>query len=762
MSQTSGVVLCLAYILGLLSTAISGGGIGILALGIGAAIAAPRYWCSGPRPRLWAVAGIIGLLATLYFQVKTPYPGANDVSKFVVPDGVTQTQTVAVQGKVDSLPRLTRSQRGQFWLRATQLSPVKAEQSESPSQSVSGKLYVTVPLPQAKGLQPGQTVTVTGSVYKPMPAANPQGFDFQAYLEKEGTFAGLNGRRLTLLKPKPTWGWWTLRQRITQSQARWLGVPEGPLVSAMVLGSRAVNLPFEIQDEFIRVGLAHALAASGFQTTLILTVVLTLTRQLDVQKQSVFGVAALITFACLSGFEPAVFRAVLMGFAGLVALVTSRKSRPVAALLGVAVLLLLYNPLWIWNLGFQLSFLATLGLIVTVQSVIQWLDWLPPAIASLLAVPIAAFVWTLPLQLYIFGSLPFYSILANVVTTPLISLITVGGFISSLAGLIWPLAGSALAWLLYYPSHVLIALVKFFGQLPGSSLAVGTIDLWQLLVIYGLIGFVWLWPWWKHRRWLAGLVTLVLVIVPVWQTKSTLFRAVVLATSKVPIMVIQEPGWTTLINSGDERTASLTVLPFLQQQGINQIDWAIATETRQQWDDGWLKILQRLPIKNFSDVPNLEVRPEYQQFLDTLEGHHGNHLPLQTGQTISVASTQINLLRTEPVTLQLQIGKLTWLFISDLKSAGQEAGVTTTANLFQPQVLWWSGKYLTNSLLSALRPEVVIASSSESIDIEIVTQLHASNVQLYWTGRDGAIQWTPDHSFEKTFDQLNPVDSKLN
>lgn len=762
MSQTSGVVLCLAYILGLLSTTISGGGIGMLALGIGAAIAAPRYWRSGPRPRLWAVAGIIGLLATLYFQVQTPYPGANDVSKFVVPDGVTQTQTVAVQGKVDSLPRLTRSQRGQFWLRATQLSPVKAEQSKGPSQSVSGKLYVTVPLSQAKGLQPGQIVTVTGSVYKPMPAANPQGFDFRAYLEKEGTFAGLNGRRLTLLKPKPAWGWWTLRQRITQSQARWLGVPEGPLVSAMVLGSRAVNLPFETQDEFIRVGLAHALAASGFQTTLILTVVLTLTRQLDVQKQSVFGAAALITFACLSGFEPAVFRAVLMGFAGLVALVTSRKSRPVAALLGVAVILLLYNPLWIWNLGFQLSFLATLGLIVTVPSVIQGLDWLPPAIASLLAVPIAAFVWTLPLQLYIFGSLPFYSILANVVTTPLISLITVGGFISSLAGLIWPLAGSALAWLLYYPSHVLIALVKFFGQLPGSSLAVGTIDLWQLLVIYGLIGFVWLWPWWKHRWWLAGLVTLALVIVPVWQTKSTLFRAVVLATSKVPIMVIQEPGWTTLINSGDERAASLTVLPFLQQQGINQIDWAIATETRQQSDDGWLKVLERLPIKNFSDVPNLEVRPEYQQLLDALEGHHGNHLPLQTGQTISVASTQINLLRTEPVTLQLQIGKLTWLFISDLKSAGQEVGVTTTTNLSQPQVLWWSGNYLTNSLLSALRPEVVIVSSSESIDTETVTQIHASNIQLYWTGRDGAIEWTPDRSFQKTFDQVNPVDSKLN
>ncbi len=762
MSQVSGVVLGLAYILGLLSTAVPWGGVGMLALGVGIAIAVPRYWYGGPRPRLWVIAGTVGLFAALYFQVQIPYPGVNDVSKFVTADGAAQAQVVTVEGKVETLPHLTRSQKGQFWLRAIQLNPVKTEtQTAVASRRVSGKLYVTVPLDQLKELQPGQTITVTGSLYKPKPAVNPQGFDFQAYLKQRGTFAGLSGRRLTVLNRRSTWGWWIVRQRITRSQARWLGAPAGPLVSAMVLGSQSVDLPFETQDEFIRVGLAHALAASGFQTALILAVVLALTRRLDTQKQFVCGAAALITFACLSGFEPAVSRAVLMGFAGLVALVTQRKSRPVAALLGTAVILLLYNSLWVWNLGFQLSFLATLGLIVTVPALTQRLEWLPPAIASLIAVPIAAFLWTLPLQLYTFGSLPFYSILANVATTPLISLITVGGFISSLAGLIWPLAGSALAWLLLLPCHLLIGLVKFFGQLPGSSIAVGTIHLWQLLIIYALVGFVWLWPWWQSRWWLAGLVALALVVVPVWQTKATLFRAVVLATSKTPVMVIQEPGWTTLINSGDERTASLTVLPFLQQQGINQIDWAIATETRPRSDSGWPQILQRVPIKNFSDVPILESTPEYQNFLDVLKQHHATHLPLQIGQSISVASTQISFLRTEPVTLQLQIGSLSWLFLSSLNTAGQEAGVTTLKNLRQPQVVWWSGKYLTNSLMNTLQPQVLIASSSV-LNTDTLTQLQASNIQLFWTNRDGAIQWTLNRGFEQTFDQINAADSKLN
>jgi competence protein ComEC len=85
---------------------------------------------------------------------------------------------------------VTRSQRGQFWLEATQLD------IENESKEVTGNLYVTVPLLQVTGLHEGGAIAVTGSLYKPKPAANPGGFDFQAYLAQEGGFAGLKGRKL--------------------------------------------------------------------------------------------------------------------------------------------------------------------------------------------------------------------------------------------------------------------------------------------------------------------------------------------------------------------------------------------------------------------------------------------------------------------------------------------------------------------------------------------------------------------------------------
>ncbi|MHC5827584.1 MAG: ComEC/Rec2 family competence protein, partial [Nostoc sp.] len=163
--------------------------------------AVPNIWQTTPHPRIWLAAGLVGLLATLYLQWRVPQPGAKDISQFVPPGNITnQEQLVIVRGEVASNPRLTRSQRGQFLLEATQLDEVKNEKgSAGVPKGVTGKLYVTVPILQATGLYPSQQIAVTGILYKPKAASNPGGFDFQKFLKQEGTFAGLVGRQINVL-----------------------------------------------------------------------------------------------------------------------------------------------------------------------------------------------------------------------------------------------------------------------------------------------------------------------------------------------------------------------------------------------------------------------------------------------------------------------------------------------------------------------------------------------------------------------------------
>ncbi|MBW4564242.1 MAG: ComEC/Rec2 family competence protein [Mojavia pulchra JT2-VF2] len=784
MIQASSVIICLGYILGLVFTAVTWGGAWVLALGIvGAVLSRRRYsnprqvsqkpesaetktkpiysfWQITPHPRVWLAAGVVGLLATFYFQLRVPEPGAKDISRFVPSvNSSNQEQLVIVRGEVETKPRLTRSQRGQFWLEATQLGEVKKDNGPAGfTKGVTGKLYVTVPVLQATGLYPGQQIDVTGVLYKPKAASNPGAFDFQKFLKQEATFAGLIGRQVNLLDEERKWGWWQVRERIVRSQVRWLGVPEGPLVSAMVLGSKAVDLPYDIRDLFVQAGLAHALAASGFQTSLILSVILQLTRRAKKGTQFILGLLGLIVFLSLTGFQPAVLRAVIMGFAALVGLALKRKVKQLGSLLLAATLILLFNPLWIWDLGFQLSFLATLGLIVTVPPVIQRLGWLPPAIASLIAVPLAATIWTLPLQLFVFGVVPSYSLILNIISTPFISVISIGGIISAIAALIWPEAGSFLAGILHYPTDWLIKLVEFFSHLPGNSVAVGSISTWQMLAIYALIVLVLLVRWWQQRWWFASVIAIGLVIVPVWHSASSLFRVTVLAANAEPVVVIQDRGTVTLINSGDESTGRFTILPFLQQQGVNQIDWAIASEFPDNDSNGWLEVIQRLPIKNFYGYP-----PKQENIIGTqliqqeIQKSQGIYQPLALGQVITAGSVVAQLINDQLPILQLQIQGVNWLLVGNLKSKEIEQ-LVKAGNLPRPQVLWCPPESL-KALVLALQPQVAIASSTE-IEPKVLAELSKSQTKLFFTARDGAIQWTPNGEFE-TFVQATESKSSV-
>jgi competence protein ComEC len=500
------VVICCSYILGLLSTGLIVGpwdrpvplaSYGVLIAGLLASWFLPKFWRLGPTRRQWIIGGVVGLLGAAYCVARIPHPAVDDISQFAAP--FDQASLYSVVGEVESFPQMTRSGKGKFWLQVEAVQDKSEDAQFVTRQPASGKLYVTVRLDQVKGLYPGQTIKASGQLYAPSTAEKPGEFDFKQYLASQGCFAGLSAKFIDQIPTEEThWGLWQLRQRIVLAHGRWLVDPQGPLVSAMTLGRRAVDLPFEIRDAFIEAGLAHTLAASGFHVALVLGLVLALLRSQLPRTQAIGGSLALLTYVGLTGLQPSVMRAAIMGFGALIGLAMERKVKPLGCLLVAITLLLLWNPRWIWDIGFQLSVMATLGLIVTTQGLVQKLDWLPVAIASLIAVPLAAYLWTVPLQLYHFGVLPAYSILLNILATPLVTIISLGGFISAIAALIWPLIGSAIAWLLAIPIQILIGLVNFFNALPGHQIQVGHIPAWLVVISYGLYAVTTLWL--AHRQ----------------------------------------------------------------------------------------------------------------------------------------------------------------------------------------------------------------------------------------------------------------------
>lgn len=744
MTGNGWITFCLAYIIGLLFTNLltfSNSGfdwnkiaiiaVGALSLSILIAIATSYFNHSRPKYSMWLVAGIIAVLAVVYFQLRIPQPEVNDLSYQVRKEN---SQFVTITGKVLTEPRLTASQRIKFWLEA---------QNIDNEEKVSGKLYVTVPLLQGTGIYPGKNIEIEGILYLPTSANNPGSFDFKAYLARQGIFAGLQGLEVISKNTEPSWGWWKLRQRIVRSHLRGLGSPVGQLVSSMVLGRKAVDLSEEIRDRFVEAGLAHVLAASGFHVSLLLGIILKLTNRFSTAPQLVIGVGILSSYIGLTGLQPSVLRAGLMGIAVLIAIAMDTKVKPLGSLLLAATILLLFNPLWIGDIGFQLSFLATFGLIATLPAIQQKLDWLPPTIAVVVAVPIAASVWVLPLLSYIFNSVATYSIPVNIICTPLIIVISLGGMISAIAASIVPVAGSAIAWLLFYPTLLLIKIIEFFTSLPGSSWAIGKISLTTLLIIYSLFGLVWLSKWWQNRWWLVVLFVITLVVVPIVYNRLNLVQVTVLAAKQEQVIIIQDRGKVILINSGQENTVKYAILPFLAQQGINHIDHAVALDRDSNSNQGWAAIFANLPVNNFVNHALLNTAfdlDDRKTIVQSLEAK------------INTNSAQLEI-NSQLKVLKMQIGERIWLIIGIGDRNPQDIAQYIQQNNIDNQrlILLWSGKSIEPEWLKRLKPEVAV-TSSELVDRSISVLLQQKQVEFYNTGKQGAIVWTPQTSFQASLE----------
>ena len=141
------------------------------------------------------------------------------------------------------------------------------------------------------------------------------------------------------------------------------------------------------------------------------------------------GVGSMAVFLALAGGQPSVVRAVLMGAAALLIRERGSRAQPLGVLLSTLVVMLLLNPACALSIGFQLSAAATAGLVLSSQPLEQWFlqrcpqHWMR-VLAPALSVPMAALLWTLPLQILHFGSVPLYSLVSNLITAPLLAPLT--------------------------------------------------------------------------------------------------------------------------------------------------------------------------------------------------------------------------------------------------------------------------------------------------------------------------------------------------
>ncbi|WP_067890891.1 ComEC/Rec2 family competence protein [Nocardia vaccinii] len=354
--------------------------------------------------------------------------------------------TVTVVPTDDPKPLPARSFGGRQWMVEADLREYRY--GRAPVRA-GGSVIVLAARTGWPGLLPGQAVRFRARLDRPW--------------RRDLTVAVLRAQGPPVTVERPPW--WqraagSVRAHFAAAASRALPSTEAGLLPGLVDGDVS-RLPDHVREDFQHTELSHLVAVSGTNVTIVLAAVLISVRLLTIDPRvgAVLAALALVGFVVLARPSPTVLRAAVMGAVALLAVLLGRRKQALPALCGATIGLIGWSPQLALDIGFALSVLATVGLIVLAP---RWSHWLEErgwrrGPAEAVGVATAAFLLTVPLIVALTGHVGLLAIVANLLVEPVIAPITVVGAIGAVLSCTWlpagvlvlRLTGPPLWWLLF-------------------------------------------------------------------------------------------------------------------------------------------------------------------------------------------------------------------------------------------------------------------------------------------------------------------------
>lgn len=276
-----------------------------------------------------------------------------------------------------------------------------------------------------------------------------------------------------------------IRQTLDQKIGQLLPTPQAELLSGILLGEKK-NIPGQLRLALRDTSTLHIVVVSGQNLTILAGLFMNLSGLLKRKVAILISVLAIVGFTLLTGGQVPILRAAIMAILALTAQIFGRLRDGVWVLLITCSLMLLINPLWIKDLSFQLSFLATFGVIVVAPQLLRLLKNLPQFLSQDLTVTIGAQVMVLPVIAQNFHQLSLVGIATNLLILWTVPFIMVTGALMIILGSFWQFAGEAVALVINVLLTYFIYIVQFFASLSFAWEYVGE-QSWLVWMGYYLI-----------------------------------------------------------------------------------------------------------------------------------------------------------------------------------------------------------------------------------------------------------------------------------
>jgi len=356
-------------------------------------------------------------------------------------------------------------------------------------------------------LQYGDKIKVSGKLDVPKNFSSDNGteFDYVSYLSKDDIHFIIYHPNIEKIdsgnKNKIIYYLYSLKNIFIGKIERVVPEPNASLLSGVIFGAKQ-SLGENLLNDFRKAGLIHIVVLSGYNITIIAIGIFYLASFLGRRKLGcVISAASIVLFAVMVGLGATVLRACIMALIAILAKFLGRPADALRWLFIAGLLMLLWNPLILfYDPSFQLSFMATLGLILFSPFVLslfsryRFLNFIPEkfGLREIISATLAVQLFVLPLLIRMSGFVSIISFVVNPLVLPMIPWVMALGALTGALGIVSQILSWPVAALSYFFTQVIISITEFSASIPYATLQIGTLPLWVILLWYGFYGFVYL------------------------------------------------------------------------------------------------------------------------------------------------------------------------------------------------------------------------------------------------------------------------------
>lgn len=530
-----------------------------------------------------------------------------------------------------------------------------------------------------------------------------------------------------------------------------------------------------MKQGFSDAGLTHIMAVSGANVAFLVFPLLFVFKKLRVghTAANLLVIGFLGVFVMITGFGPSVLRAVIMAVVILAGKIMKREADIYTTISFSAILLLIYSPYMLFNVGFLLSYAATVSLVMLSRNIKKLIKCklIPGKVADVLAVTLAAQIGVLPVTVYYFNKLSVISVLTNLLVVPLLEVITIIGMLMALLGQISLVFSRIPGYLNCILLTFVLYVIKISTTLSFSTLRVTTPT---LAVIAAYYPTVWYFLWYRPRGNTAvkpkhaavAVIIAAVIVFPGFLMPGRLEVDFLDVGEGDSAFIRTYTGKTVLLDGGGSTTpdresgiGETVIVPFLLDKGVNRLDLVIATHGHSDHIQGLVPVMKELKVKNLV-IPSVTDEKEFGALLETAgergvrinRCNKGDVIALDDKTSLYILSpmnnkeSYISSLNNTSLVLKLSYGKVDVLFTGDAQTEVEEQLVGSSIDLNADVIkIAHHGSITSTSkaFLERVKPKAAVISVGRNNfghpSAAVVDLLHNFGIKLFRTDEDGAV-----------------------